>query len=487
MPKRGNGEGSLYKTVQKIKRKKVLDVECKICSSCTDRTACDNRIGFKKCDKCKDCKEECLIYCDRFNCYERFVAQVTANGKQRTIATATKQREATKKKTENLSKIDNGKYIDKNSITLSQQMRNTQEYNLQNEQISESGYVRNMDSVKAIESKCPDIAFKKLQEITEDDILNILRSKKNNSQSVIEKTYDVINLSIKRAIRDKLLSEDNNPIENIDRDAILSNKETKKAIPFTIEETKKLIEYVNTHEEILVDDQSHIDSISMKNLIKLSLAFGTRCGEIGALNIDKHINFIKKKIIVERTLTKNKQDKIIIGSYTKTGRKAKRSGKKDVRDVPFGIIYPEDEIENILKEQIEIAQSIEGNKDNLLFCNKDGSYIDVKHITCMFKRICRAAEVKLELPTGCHIHMTKHTVVTRLIELGMNIYAISKLVGTTRAVLEKTYAHILDDFVESEIEKTKENRRKQHFTIATEEPEEERKVVNNVIHFKFGS
>lgn len=486
MAKRGDGEGSLYKTVQKFKRTKKLDKECSICSSCTDRSACDNRVGFKKCEKCKNCKEECLIYCDRFRCYERYVAQVTANNKQRTVATAKRQREVTKRKTENLSKIDNGKYVDKNSITLSQQMRNTQEYNLQNEQVSECGYVRNMDSVKSIESKCPDIAFKKLQELTEDDILTILRSKKNNSQSVIEKTYDIINISLKRAIRDKLLSEDDNPIANVDRDAILSNKETKRAIPFTIEETKQLIEYINTHEEILVDDLSHIDSISMKNLIKLSLAFGTRCGEIGALNIDKHIDFVKKKIIVERTLTRNKEDNIIMGTYTKTGRKAKRYGKKDKRDVPFGIIYPEEEIENILKEQIEVAQSIPGNTENLLFCNKDGTYIDVKHITCMFKRICRAAEVKLDLTTGCHIHMTKHTAVTRLIEIGMNIYAISKLVGTTRAVLEKTYAHILDDFVEDEIERTRENRKRQQFTTETEEPEE-RKAVNNVIHFKFGS
>ncbi len=480
------GEGTLFKTVQKFKRKKFLDEECSICKNCTDRTLCNGRTGYDKCKKCKECKEECLIYCDRFRCYERVNAQVYAHGKQRTVGTGKKQKEVNKKKTENLSKIDNGKYIDKNSITLSQIMRNTQEYRLQNEQVSECGYVRNMESVKSIESKCPDVAFKKLQELTEDDILEVLRSKKNDSQSVIEKTYDIINISIKKAIKDKLLSEDNNPITNVDRDAILSNKESKKAIPFTIDETKKLLEYINVNEEYLVDDLSHIDSISMKNLIKLSLAFGTRCGEIGALNIDKHIDFNKKKIIVERTLTRNTENKIIIGKYTKTGRKAKRSGKKDIREVPFGIIYPEEEIEQILKEQIEIARNIPNNKDNLLFCNKDGTYIDVKHITCMFKRICRAAEIKLDLVTGCHIHMTKHTVVTRLIELGMNIYAISKLVGTTRAVLEKTYAHILDDFVESEIEKTRENKSKQQFTTITEEPEEERKVVNNIIPFKFG-
>ena len=43
----------------------------------------------------------------------------------------------------------------------------------------------------------------------------------------------------------------------------------------------------------------------------------------------------------------------------------------------------------------------------------------------------------------------------------MDIYAISKLVGTSRTLLERTYAHILDDFVESEIEKSKQNREEQ--------------------------
>lgn len=483
---RAYGEGTLFKTIQKFKRKKFLDEECAICKKCTDRTQCNGRVGYDKCQKCKDCKEECLIYCDRFRCYERVNAQVYAHGKQRTVGTGTKQKEVNKKKTENLSKIDNGKFVDKNNITLSQQMRMTMEYNLQNEQIGESAYNRNMESIKAIEKKCPEIASKKIQELKEDDILEILRNHKNNSQGVIEKAYDVVNASMKKAVKDKFIEEAKNPMLNVDRDSILSNKDKKKAIPFTVAETQQLLEYINLNEDYLVDEKSALDSLSMKNLIKLSLALGTRCGELGALNIDKHINFVKKKIVVERTLTRDRNNQIIMGKYTKTGRKAQKRGDKDSRDVPFDVIYPANEIEAVIKEQIQIAESIEGNSEHLLFCNKDGSYIDVKHVTCMFKRICREAGIKLDLVTGCHIHMTKHTVVTRLIEFGMNIYAISKLVGTTRAVLEKTYAHILDDFVESEIEKTRKNKTRQGLTTVTEEPEEERKVVNNIIPFKFG-
>ena len=61
MGRRAKGEGSLYKTIQKQKRPKFAsNGECAICKNCTDRTACNNRQGYEKCDKCKNCKEECL-------------------------------------------------------------------------------------------------------------------------------------------------------------------------------------------------------------------------------------------------------------------------------------------------------------------------------------------------------------------------------------------------------------------------------------------
>lgn len=479
MKKRVKGEGTLYKTIQKKDRKKHrLEVECETCRNCTTRELCNNRKGTKKCDKCKKCTD-CLNYCDRFYCNVYFTAQATVNGKQKTIATGKKQKEVNKKKTENLVKIDSGKYVDKNEITLSQQLRNSMKKKFVDEEISENTFNRNLQSIKAIEKKCPTIAFKKLQDITDDDILTILRSHKNRSQSVIEKAYDIIHVSLEKAVNYKLIESDKNPIANIQRTSILSEKDKRIAIPFTKGETNKLIKYIDENEEELVDTKSKIDSISMKNLIKLSFAFGTRCGELVAIDFNKNIDFKRKKIIIERTLTRNIQGRVIIGKYTKTGKKAKKRGAKDIREIPFDLIYPKYEVEKILKEQIKVAQNIDGNKDNLLFCNKDGSYIDVKHVTCIFKKICRQAGIKLDLKTGCHIHMTKHTVVTRLIESKIDIYAISKIVGTSRAILEKTYAHILDDFVENEIEKSKQNREEQSLLYV----EDDKQKNSNIIKF----
>lgn len=72
MGRRAKGEGSLYQTIQKQKRKSFdIKGECAICKNCTDRTACNNRQGYIKCEKCKNCKEVCLDYCDRFYCKKR--------------------------------------------------------------------------------------------------------------------------------------------------------------------------------------------------------------------------------------------------------------------------------------------------------------------------------------------------------------------------------------------------------------------------------
>ena len=123
--------------------------------------------------------------------------------------------------------------------------------------------------------------------------------------------------------------------------------------------------------------------------------------------------------------------------------------------VPFDILFSKEEMEELYREQISIAKGISNNTEHLLFCTNEGKYITHSSFNAIFKRICRQAGIKLELPQGCHSHMCKHTAVSRMIELGINIRVISKIVGTSVEELDKTYAHILDEFIETEIEKSK--------------------------------
>ena len=124
-----------------------------------------------------------------------------------------------------------------------------------------------------------------------------------------------------------------------------------------------------------------------------------------AIDINKHINLNEKTITIERTLTKTLDGSVQMGKTTKTGKKVKKTNK---RNINFKL-FSEELFEMTLKEQIGIASNNINNKNNLLFCDKYGNYIKSTSITNIFKRICRAAGIKLDLPTGCHIHMTRHT------------------------------------------------------------------------------
>jgi len=132
---------------------------------------------------------------------------------------------------------------------------------------------------------------------------------------------------------------------------------------------------------------------------------------LGALNLDEHINLLKKFIIVDRTLTKDENGKIKIGTTTKTGKRQKKVAK---RNINFNL-FSEELYELVINDQIQNARSNVNNTENLLFCTKDGHYIRESSITNIFKRICREAGIKLELTTGCFIHMTRHTGISFMI------------------------------------------------------------------------
>ncbi len=451
MKRRANGEGTIYETIKRNKRASFLAEECSTCKACLDRSKCDNRTGYIKCDKCKQCTD-CLKYCDRFYCYKTSATQITLNGERKSTGSAKNKKEAKLKKEEKTEELQKKDKIKHGDYTLSKTMRYIEENKLNSNITEENSYIRNIATITAIE-KHP-IAFKKMRVLTEDDIKSVFTYFVDieASQSQIEKVYDILKSACKSCEIEELFDE-------IKRNTFISLKDKKDVIAFSSDEEQQLLDYINMHQSTLVcNSKSAIDSLTVKNIIKFALATSMRIGEICALNRDTDIDTIGKKVIVSKTLTKNKENKIIVGKHTKTGKKARKYGKKDIRFIPFDILFDENDFENFLNEQLEISKNNINNTEHLLFCRKDGGYISHSSFNCIFKRICRQAGIKLDLKDGCNTHMTKHTCVTRLIENGMNIYAISALVGTSVEVLQETYAHILDSFVEKEIQKAKVKR-----------------------------
>ena len=424
MKRRANGEGSVYSTIQKITKEFDNLHMCETCKNCKDRSRCNNRQGHDKCEVCKNCKEACLQYCDRFRCYRRSAAQIYENNEHHTVGTGKTKKEANSKKSE---KIKNGKIVNKNSITLVPAMKNFVKDKLEYKIINSNTYIRSLDIINSIEKAMCKLNIEKvnIQKLTEENMKDIIISFVSYSQSQIEKVYDLLNGTIVDLYEHDKLSK--NIMKAIKRNTFISDIDKKDVEAFSIEETKKIIQYVNEHENELVNEnRCSYDCKTIKNFIKLAFASAMRCGELGSIDLDSNIDLDSKKFIVCTTLTKDKNGKIIIGAYTKTGKKQRQSGSTDKRIVPFGIVFDEDEVNEIVLEQIEHSKANPNNKYNLLFTKKDGSYINHSEITNIFKKICRIIGIKLELKTGCAIHMTKHTGVSRMIESSMNIYAISK-------------------------------------------------------------
>ena len=184
------------------------------------------------------------------------------------------------------------------------------------------------------------------------------------------------------------------------------------------------------------------DERTLRNIFICALLSAARIGELGAIDITKHIDLRANGFIINRTLSCD-DGKIVMGETTKTGHKKIEQGLLDERFVPFDI-FDEELMLSIVKDQIKNAKSNPNNTENLLFCQLDGSYIDHRCLNNIFKRICREAGVKLELSKGCHTHMCRHTAVTRMIEAGMDLLVIAAILGhVDDRQIKETYGHIL--------------------------------------------
>ncbi len=437
--RRANGEGSIYDTIQKIKRPKKLDRECDICKNCIDRTKCNNRTGSNKCEKCVECTE-CLkskTYCDRFYCYFRYQAQISIDKKQTTVANETKKRAAVDKKLETEAKVQTKTYVKKNGITIIEVVKKIGNVKFEAGKIIKNtkdkdqyhySYIENWEDFK-----------KPVQKVTYEEIQNFFNSIRHLSQGEIDKIAGKLNAGFMKCVMDKIISYPDNPMLRTFTSVSLQKKEPVEA--FEVEEQRKLIKYLLT-KTLVKSAKCNYDERTLRNLFICSLLSAARIGELGAIDIAKHIDFKANGFIINRTLSSD-SGKIVMGKTTKTGRKKIEQGLLDERFVPFNI-FDEELMLSIVKDQIENAKNNPNNKENLLFCQKDGRYIDHRCINNIFKRICREAGVKLELVKGCHTHMCRHSATTRMIEAGMDLLVIAAILGhADDRQIKETYGHIL--------------------------------------------
>ncbi len=308
-------------------------------------------------------------------------------------------------------------FIKNNGIPLSQLMRLNLQRKLDMNLIKERQYSRVLKTIQVIEKS--EIANKKIEDVTSDDIQMYLNSLKDYSNSYIKKIMEQFTQSYNLAINKGYIVK--NPMVDVIKPR--STKADKEVRAMTVDEQQVFTNYLMGKD---IQDEPY------KNVFLIQMYMGLRVGEALALR-NGDIDLRKNLINVNKTLTTDKDEKVIMGDTTKT--------YAGLRQVPIPKF-----IRDSIIEQMNIATN---NMDKQLFLSPKGNYIDNRNVNCILKK--RLADLGI---TGISTHSLRHTYGTRCVEAGMRAVALQRLMGHKDiSVTMNTYTSIFNKYKEEELEK----------------------------------
>lgn len=307
-------------------------------------------------------------------------------GKRKTVYGKT--RKAVAEKLQKLSTDGSGAFSDLDKVTLSEFAKTLIDDDHAANVTNVNSHHRAMETLKIIERHpIADLPLKKINEMAVKDFLLSIT---NYSESIIKKCYSMLSRCMKEAVR--LGAVPANPVENVRRPK--SIKKTKKIRALTVDEQKRLVDELKKHPDF-----------KFKNQILLSLFTGARMGEINAL-APGDINLTFKTMQIRRTVTRDANDRAVIGDRTKT--------------------YSGERLLPLNDKALTVA------KDALQNCSGDTVFpvMTTSKVNDALKRFVKHYNILDENVAGdVTCHSLRHTYATRCIESGVPAKVLQHLLG----------------------------------------------------------
>ena len=314
----------------------------------------------------------------------------------------------------------NDVFVKNNGIPLNQLMRENTERKLEANLIGERTYGRILKTIKQIEKN--QNSKKNINDIMSTDLQSYFNTLKNYSDSTIKKIVEQFSQAFTLAMNKGYITR--NPMTDVIRPKSIKGRKIVRAL--TIEEQQILTNY-------LINIPIAEEPYKVAYLIEMYL--GLRIGEVLALkstDIDLHRNLI----FVNKTLTRDRNDKVIMGKATKT--------YAGIREVPIPTF-----IRNEIIMQMRLSEK---NKDKQLFLDTNGNYVRPTTANDRLRNLLRKIGIE-----DISSHSLRHTYGTRCIEAGMRPVALQRLMGHTDiSVTLNTYTSIFNKFKEEELNKVNE-------------------------------
>ena len=399
----------------KIQRSKNIDKEKEydLCKGC------------EKCYVSKSCKALLTIGRD----------QTTGKTNRKTFVANTEEQalaEALQYKLD-LDKNGGPRIITKSNKTLVELLNPCINEQFMLNKIDKSTLKRKMDTLKQI-SKA-SFANKPIAKVTREEVVSYLSSLSKYSESTIKQNYELLCMGFGEAEYQKIIQE--NFMAGYKR--IIKPKSeyvSHKRKSLTIQEERKLVDYLMN---------VSYEKCSYKYLLLWQLTTGMRIGETLVLDYKNDISLSENKVDIKRTQTKDENGNIIIGETTKTD-----NGRRTLT------------MNNISKQIMQKALEHKvKNKNNLLFCKKDGTMILENTINSCLKRIALKLGIgifeepntkgKTVKKTDVHTHMLRGTFATRCAEAKIAPVVLKQILGHKDiSVTMKYYIDVDGSFIESE-------------------------------------